>query len=84
MNTYNERLQPITLSAAITANTTLSLSYDFHRSNGDNGNVFQVVNNIDNTRTKNYTYDALNRIASGYTQGNAPLTRSWGAGGPGF
>ena len=77
-NSYNERLQPTILSAFITANTILSFSYDFHRANGDNGNVFQVVNNVDNNRTKNYTYDALNRIASAYTQGNSPLTRSWG------
>jgi RHS repeat-associated protein len=77
-NSYNERLQPTLLSAATTANTILSFSYDFHRANGDNGNVFQVVNNLDNTRTKNYTYDPLNRIASAYTQGNAPSTRSWG------
>jgi RHS repeat-associated protein len=34
------------------------------------GAVFQVVNNRDTTRTVNYTYDALNRITSGFTTSN--------------
>jgi hypothetical protein len=42
----------------------LSLNYDFHLNAGDNGNVFQVTNNRDSNRTQNFTYDALNRIAS--------------------
>jgi RHS repeat-associated protein len=75
---YNKRLQPVTLSAAAPSQTVLSLSYDFHLGTTDNGNVYQLVNNRDNNRTQNFTYDALNRIASAYTQGNSPLTTSWG------
>ncbi len=75
---YNKRLQPVTLSAAAPSQTVLSLSYDFHLGVGDNGNVFQIVNNRDNNRTQNFTYDNLNRIASAQTQGNSPLTTSWG------
>ncbi len=79
-NTYNSRLQPITLSAATTGSggqTVLSLSYDFHLGNGDNGNVFQIVNNRDNNRTQNFTYDALNRIKTAATQGTTGTT-CWG------
>ena len=45
---------------------------------GDNGNVYQIINKVDNNRSQNYTYDSLNRIAQGYTTGNAPLATSWG------
>ena len=69
-NSYNKRLQPITLSASAPSQTVFSLSYDFHVGAGDNGNVFQVVNNRDTTRTVNYTYDVLNRITSGFTTSN--------------
>jgi len=79
-NTYNSRLQPITISAATTGTggqTVLSLSHDFHVSNGDNGNVFQIMNNRDNNRTQNFTYDVLNRIKSAATQGTTGGT-CWG------
>jgi len=32
------------LSAGTSAATIFSLSYNFHLANGDNGNVYQVVN----------------------------------------
>jgi RHS repeat-associated protein len=70
-NTYNKRLQPITLSAASPTATVMSLSYDFHLNTGDNGNVFQIVNNRDNNRTQNFAYDNLNRITTAATQGTA-------------
>ena len=79
-NTYNSRLQPITLSAATTGSgsqTVLSLSYDFHVGNGDNGNVFRIVNDRDNNRTQNFTYDALSRIKTATTQGTSGST-CWG------
>jgi len=82
-NAYNDRLQPILLSAASPSGTVFSECFDFHlgvavntapcsfsaSTAGDNGNVNQIVNNRDNTRTENYTYDPLNRIASGYSSG---------------
>ena len=76
-NAYNERLQPVTLSAGTTANTIMSISYNFHRANGDNGKSFQIVNNRDNNRNQNFTYDALNRIASAATQATSGVT-CWG------
>jgi hypothetical protein len=85
MNAYNDRLQPILLSAGVTGqNPVFSLCFDFHlgvavstspcsflkSTLGDNGNVFQVVNNRDSTRTMAFTYDPLNRIASGQSSGS--------------
>jgi RHS repeat-associated protein len=70
LNTYSKRLQPTLLSASTWTNATImSFTYDFHLGNGDNGNVFQIVNGRDNTRTQNFTYDKFNRITSAYTQG---------------
>jgi RHS repeat-associated protein len=67
-NAYNKRLQPITLSAGAPSQTVFSISYDFHLGS-DNGNVFQIVNNLDNNRTQNFLYDPLNRIQQAYTSG---------------
>jgi RHS repeat-associated protein len=36
---------------------------------GNNGNLYQVVNKLDDNRTQNYTYDPLNRIGTAYTNG---------------
>src|SRR5947209_16003454 len=86
-NGYNDRLQPVLLSASTTSASIMSLCYDFrlHVSvsvgpcsfsaslAGDNGNVNQVVNNRDSNRTQNFTYDALNRIQQAYSSGT-----NWG------
>jgi RHS repeat-associated protein len=85
-NAYNDRLQPILLSAtnSQTSATVFSECFDFHlgvavtqpspcsfskSTLGDNGNVYQIVNNRDNTRSQSFAYDALNRIASGQSSG---------------
>jgi RHS repeat-associated protein len=68
-NTYNSRLQPSLLSASTSAATIMSLSYNFHLGSGDNGNVFQILNNRDGNRTQNFSYDSLNRIQQAYTNG---------------
>ena len=39
--------------------------------------MFQIVNNRDNNRTQNFTYDALNRIKTAATQGTSGST-CWG------
>jgi RHS repeat-associated protein len=77
-NAYNKRLQPVLISAAAPSATVVSFSFDFHLGAGDNGDVFQIVNNRDNNRTQNFEYDALNRISQAYTSGSSPLTSSWG------
>ena len=82
-NVYNNRLQPVLLSATSPTATVLSLCYDFHlhvginlppcvlspSALGDNGNVYQIVNNRDGNRTQNFSYDNLNRISQAYTTG---------------
>ena len=37
---------------------------------GDNGNVYTIVNNRDNTRTQSFTYDHLNRLSSAQSSGS--------------
>ena len=90
-NLYNVRLQPILLSAAVSSNAIFSLCYDFHlgvavsntpcsfsaHTTGDNGSVFQTVNNVDTTRSTAYIYDPLNRIAQAYTV-NTNSANCWG------
>ena len=77
-NTYNDRLQPVLLSAS--TNPIFELCYDFHlhvavgppcnfgaSTTGDNGNVFQIVNKTDSTRSAVFAYDPLNRISQANT-----------------
>jgi RHS repeat-associated protein len=66
-NSYNSRLQPVVLTTGTTSANFLSLTYDFHLGTGDNGNVFQVINNLDSTRSAAFQYDALNRIQQANT-----------------
>ena len=85
-NSFNSRLQPITLSAATTGSggqTVISLSYCFNQvanactgspsSVINNGTLVKITNNRDNNRSQNFTYDALNRVATAYTDGT-----NWG------
>jgi RHS repeat-associated protein len=76
---YNPRLQPASIRGWSTNGVALDLSYCFYAlANGvcpsspttNNGNVTRVVNNRDTTRTQNFTYDTLNRVATAYTDGN--------------
>lgn len=83
-NTYNSRLQPVWLSATNPTATILSLCYDFHSgaginqppcnfpasTTGNNGNVFQIVNNRDSNRTQIFAYDNLNRIQQANSNGS--------------
>lgn len=66
-NTYNNRLQPSLLSAGSNSGGIMSLSYGFHAGHGDNGNVFQVSDNLDPTRNAVFQYDALNRLQQANT-----------------
>ena len=75
-NTYNKRLQPALLSAASPAQGVFSLTYNFSLGS-DNGNVAQIVNNLDSTRSVAFTYDPLNRIAQAYTL-NTTSGNCWG------
>lgn len=66
---YNQRTQPVFLQASTPAQTVLSIGYDFHLSQGDNGDVLQRINNLDPTRNQTFTYDALNRLSSAQNSG---------------
>jgi RHS repeat-associated protein len=81
-NIYNSRLQPILLSNSLSNGQPIfSVCYDFHLhqainnapcsfgsyTTGDNGNVFQIINNIDSTRSTAFVYDFLNRLSQSNT-----------------
>ena len=57
--------------------------YDFHAGNGtagsgaDNGNVFAITNYRDTNRSQAFTYDALNRLTSGWSSADTGAY-SWG------
>jgi RHS repeat-associated protein len=90
-NVYNDRLQPLLLSASTPSSTLFQLCYDFHvgtaisngpcqinqYTTGDNGNLYQVLNHSDSTRSAAYIYDPLNRIAQAYTV-NTNSANCWG------
>jgi RHS repeat-associated protein len=90
-NVYNDRLQPVQLSASEGSSAIFSLCYDFHLgvavsttncsfnayTTGNNGNVFQVIDNVDTTRSAVFTYDPLNRILQANTI-NTTSTNCWG------
>jgi len=91
-NTYNDRLQPILLSAYVNQSSPIfSLCYDFHLgvavssspcsfnayTTGNNGNVFQILNNVDSTRNAVFAYDGLNRISQANTV-NTTSSNCWG------
>jgi len=66
-NSFNARMQPVFLSAATSGQTVLSLGYDFNSCNGnggDNGNVCQLTNNKNSSRSQTFQYDSLNRLLS--------------------
>jgi RHS repeat-associated protein len=81
---YNDRLQPILLSAATTSTTLFSECFDFHLgvaittpsqcalaayTTGDNGNVYTIANERTSTRSQSFTYDSLNRIGTAQSSG---------------
>lgn len=91
---YNSRLQPCWIyattttalpwnttncSGTATSGTLLDLKLNFGSAN--NGNVVSTTNNRDNTRSQNFTYDTLNRLASAQTQTTGvtiPNANCWG------
>src|SRR6185312_13481251 len=77
--TLNSRLQV----AAVYSNNGLpgpafiNKTYNYGPPQHDNGNITSIVANEDPSRTQTFTYDALNRITSGYSAA-ATGTYSWG------
>ncbi len=77
---YNNRLQPCRMTASTgvlpgscldTTNhgNIFDIAYDFHKGNGDNGNVFGITNYKDANRNQTFTYDPLNRVTSAQNAG---------------
>lgn len=83
-NSYNNRLQPTQLEAVSPVPLTLlNLSFSYSQAGGNNGNVVQIANNRDSTRSVNYTYDQLSRLSSAQTYqattwGNSYAYDPWG------
>jgi RHS repeat-associated protein len=90
-NTFNDRMQPVLLSTSVSSTAIISLCYDFHLgvavssapcsfgayTSGNNSNVFQVLNNIDSTRSTTFQYDYLNRLSQANTI-NTTSANCWG------
>ncbi len=86
---YNNRLQPCRISVASSGTppsqcsdsahigNVLDFTYGFNSASGDNGNVMAVTNNLTAGRSQAFTYDALNRLASGKTQATSG-SACWG------
>jgi RHS repeat-associated protein len=79
---YNSRLQPLQVfygtntpppltgsTCPSTVGNIMHRVYAFNLGSSDNGNVMSIANCRDTTRTQNFTYDVLNRIASAQTSG---------------
>jgi RHS repeat-associated protein len=90
---YNSRLQPCRISVKSSGTApsncadltnkgnVLDFTYGFNLGSADNGNVASIANNNDNTRSQNFTYDTLNRIATAQTQTTGvtiPNPNCWG------
>jgi RHS repeat-associated protein len=92
---YNSRLQPCWMYSTTTATGAptsctqtgvanagiLDYQYNFSLGASDNGSVNQITNRRDATRTQNFTYDSLNRIATAQTQTTGvtiPNANCWG------
>ncbi len=74
-NGYNNRLQVALLSAAAPSGTLLSLSYGYGA--GNNSQIASIVNNLNNGRTQNFTYDPLLRLATAQSQATSGFD-CWG------
>jgi len=66
--TYNNRLQPNEFKASSSGGNAIDTTYNFLDASGHNaGHVYGITNNLDTTRSQNFTYDQLNRITSALT-----------------
>lgn len=77
MTTLTSGTLPTSCTDTQNVGNIMDRGYDFHAGNGDNGNVFTITNYRDTTRSQAFTYDALNRLTSGWSSANTG-TYSWG------
>lgn len=86
---FNKRMQPCRISVknsgtapsscsdAVNIGNVLDFTYGFNLGTTDNGNVAQIANNRNSSRTQNFGYDSLNRLTSASTQATSG-TYCWG------
>jgi RHS repeat-associated protein len=79
---YNNRLQPQEFKASSPGGTAIDITYSFvdPSTNKNAGHVWSVTNNLDTTRSQNFTYDQLNRLAAAQTTSTFATSPShcWG------
>lgn len=59
--TYNDHLQLNTLSYSLNSSNILSFTYGY--GTGNNGQIQTITDNVDNTKSQTYTYDAWGRLS---------------------
>jgi RHS repeat-associated protein len=62
---FNNRLQPLVISATRNGSNIQSLTYGYGAGGTNNGNILSIANGMDSSRSETFTYDNLNRLASG-------------------
>ena len=72
--TYNNRLQPATITDTLAGNTLFSLGYTFGTVTTNNGNPTQVTIGGTGSFTQTFGYDALNRLNGFTDSGGASQT----------
>jgi RHS repeat-associated protein len=79
---YNSRLQPLEFKASSTGGNAIDTSYSFvdPSTSKNAGHVYGITNNLDTTRSQNFSYDQLNRITSALTTSTYATSpaRCWG------
>jgi RHS repeat-associated protein len=80
---YNNRLQPVGTDVFVEGgnDNLIRLTYNFVDANGhNNGNVIGISNYYDATRSQQFTYDQLNRIATAETTSTSATSTAhcWG------
>jgi RHS repeat-associated protein len=83
ITTFTSGALPISCTDSQNVGNIMDQGYDFHAGNrkagsgSDNGNVMAITNFRDTSRSQAFTYDALNRLASGWSMANTD-PYSWG------
>jgi RHS repeat-associated protein len=81
-HSYNSRLQPLEFKASSTGGLAIDITYGFVDpiTTHNAGHVYSITNNLDTTRSQNFTYDQLNRITSALTTSTHATspTHCWG------
>jgi RHS repeat-associated protein len=81
-HSYNNRLQPNEFKASSTGGSAIDITYGFvdPSTSKNAGHVYSITNNLDTTRSQNFTYDQLNRISSALTTSTHATspTHCWG------